>query len=134
MSPRLRGNRFNIQARLQPRNRQATIIASSHPCEWLCINRAHTGCLGVNRANDAYLRRRLATLMLRRGRKLQHGSSLAGNQTRNLHNLAVREFKRIVMRVWIGHIDLTKPRNLVIYAHLTEKAEGTLVLDIVVER
>jgi hypothetical protein len=48
--------------------------------------------------------------------------------------LAVREFKRIVMRVWIGHIDLTKPCDPVIYAHLTEKAEGTLVLDIVVER
>src|SRR6516164_8699862 len=45
-----------------------------------------------------------------RGRKLQHGSSLAGNEARKLHNLAVREFKRIVMRVWIGHIDLTKPR------------------------
>ena len=69
-----------------------------------------------------------------RSRELQHGSSLAGDQPSDLYNLAVREFKRIVMRVWIGHIDLTKPRNLVIYAHLTEKAEGTLVLDIVVER
>src|SRR5262245_24552359 len=49
-----------------------------------------------------------------RGWKLQHGSGLAGNQARDLHNLAVREFKRIVMRVWIGHIDLTKPCNLVI--------------------
>ena len=69
-----------------------------------------------------------------RRRKLQHGSSLAGNEARNLHNLAVREFKRIVMRVWISHIDLTKPCNLVIYAHLAEKAEDAIVLDIVVER
>src|SRR6516165_3582947 len=67
-------------------------------------------------------------------RKLQHGSSLAGNQACNLHNLAVREFKRIVMRVRIGHIDLTKACNLVICAHLTEKAEDAVVLDIFVER
>jgi hypothetical protein len=87
--------------------------------------------LNFNRSNS--LSRR-SLVMQSRGRKLQHGSSLAGNQARNLHNLAVREFKRIVMRVWIGHIDLTKPCNLVIYAHLTEKAEGTLVLDTVVER
>ena len=87
--------------------------------------------LNFNRSSSL-LRRSLA--IQSRGRKLQHGSSLAGNQARNLHNLAVREFKRIVMRVWIGHIDLTKPSNLVIYAHFTEKAEGTLVLDIVVER
>ena len=69
-----------------------------------------------------------------RCRKLQDGSSLASNQARDLHNLAVREFKRIVMRVWIGHIHLTKACNLVIYAHLTEKVEGSLVLDIFVER
>jgi hypothetical protein len=87
--------------------------------------------LSFNRS-DSLLRRGL--VIQSRGRKLQHGSSLAGNEARNLHNLAVREFKRIVMRVWIGHIDLTKPCNLVTYTHLTEKAEGTLVLDIVVKR
>ena len=133
MSPRLRGNRFNIQARLQPRNRQATIIASSHPCEWLCINRAHTGCLGVNRAS-AYPRHRLATLMLCRGWQLQHRGRLAGEQPSDLHDPAVRKFKRVVMGVRIFQINLAKPCHLVIYAHLTEKAEGALVLDIFVER
>jgi len=68
--------------------------------------------LNFNRSSSL-LRRSL--VIQSRGWKLQHGSSLAGNQVRNLHNLAVREFKRIVMRVWIGHIDLTKPRDLVIY-------------------
>jgi hypothetical protein len=57
-----------------------------------------------------------------RRRKLQHGSSLAGNQARNLHNSTVWKFKRVVMRVWIGHIDLTKSCNPMIYAHLAEKA------------
>src|SRR6516164_5362573 len=85
-----------------------------------------------SRSSSRTLRRSL--VIQSRGRKLQHDSSLAGNQARDLHNLAVREFKRVVMRVWIGHIDLAKPCNFVIYAHLTEKAEGTLVLDIVVER
>jgi hypothetical protein len=88
--------------------------------------------LNSNRSSSSLLRHSL--VIQSRGRKLQHGSGLAGNQARDFHNLAVREFKCIVMRVWIGHIDLTKPCNLVIYAHLTEKAEGTLVLDTVVER
>src|SRR5262249_10024283 len=75
-----------------------------------------------------------ALVVQSRGRKLQHSSSLAGDKACDHHNLAVRKFKRIVMRVWIAHIDLTKPCNLMLYAHLTEKAEGAFVLDVVVER
>jgi hypothetical protein len=40
----------------------------------------------------------------------------------------------VVMDVRIFQINLAKPCHLVIYADLTEKAERTLVSDIVVER
>jgi len=105
------------------------MVASSHPCERLCINRAYTGCLG-----GTYPRHRLATLMLRRGRQLQHRGRLAGDQPSDLHDPAVWKFKRVVMDVRIFQINLAKPCDLVIYADLTEKAERTLVSDIVVER
>ena len=98
----------------------------------LCVKTAETlpAFLNFNRSSSL-LRRGL--VIQSRSRELQHGSSLAGDQACNHHNLAVREFKRVVMRVWIAHIDLTKPCNLVIYAHLAEKAEGAPVFDIVVK-
>jgi|SRR6516165_11534665 len=107
--------------------------ALSDRSSWLrsLTSKRQKSSLSFNRSS-CLLRRSL--MIQSRSRELQHGSSLAGDQARNHHSLAVREFKRVVMRVWIAHIDLTKPCNLVIYAHLTEKTEGTLVLDIVVER
>jgi hypothetical protein len=35
--------------------------------------------------------------MLHRGRQLQHRGGLAGDQPSDLHNPAVRKFKRVVM-------------------------------------
>ena len=99
----------------------------------LCAKTAETLPPFLNFNRSSSLLRRGLVIQSRR-RQLQHGNGLAGNQARNLHNLAVREFKRIVTRVWIGHIDLTKACNLVIYPHLTEKAEDAVVLDIFVER
>jgi hypothetical protein len=80
------------------------------------------------------MRHSLAILTLRRGRQLQHRGGLAGDQPSDLHDPAIWKFKRVVMDVRIFHINLPKPRNPVIYAHSTEKAEGTLVLDVILKR
>jgi hypothetical protein len=88
--------------------------------------------LSVNR-DSAYLWRTLTTLMLRRGRQLQHNSGLAGDQPSDLHNLAVRKFKRVVMNVRIVHINLPKSCDPVIYTRLSEQAQGAVVLDVIVK-
>ena len=72
--------------------------------------------------------------MLHRGRQLQHHGGLAGDQPGELHNLAVRKFKRVVMDVRIVHINLPKPCDPVIYMRLSEKPQGSLVLDVIVKR
>ena len=71
--------------------------------------------------------------VLCRDRQLQHRGGLASDQLRDLQNLPIWEFQRIVLNVRIVHIDLPKARNLVIYMGLAKKAEGAVVPDIVVE-
>src|SRR5215469_5243717 len=71
--------------------------------------------------------------MLCRDRQLQHRGGLASNQLRELKNLAIGEFQRIVLNVRIVHIDLPKACDLVIHTGLAKKAEGAVVADIVVE-
>jgi len=68
--------------------------------------------------------------MLQRGRQLEHSGDLAFDQPGNLDNQAAREFKCIVMHLGILHIDLPKPSDLVMYARLSEKAQGAVVLDV----
>ena len=72
-------------------------------------------------------------VVLCRDRQLQHRSGLASDQLRNLQNLPIREFQRIVLNVRIVHIDLPKACDLVIYTGLAKKAEGAIVPDILVE-
>src|SRR5215469_2931889 len=71
--------------------------------------------------------------MLCRDRQLQHRGGLASNQLRELKNLAIGEFQRIVLNVRIVHIDLPKACDLVIHTRLAKKAEGAVVPDLVGE-
>jgi hypothetical protein len=72
--------------------------------------------------------------MLYRGRQLQHRGGLACDQPSDLHNPAVRKFKRIVMDMRIVHINLAKPRDPVIDMCLSEKAQGAVVSDVILKR
>ena len=72
--------------------------------------------------------------MLQRGRQLEHRGDLAFDQPGNLDNQAVRKFKRVVMDVRIVHISLPKPCDPVIYTCLSEKAQGAVVLDVILKR
>ena len=58
---------------------------------------------------------------------------MATDQLRDLQNLPIWEFQRIVLNVLIVHIDLPKACHLVIHTGLAKKAEGAVVPDIVVE-
>jgi len=69
------------------------------------------------RASDQLRCRHFCTLVgiviAYHGRQLQYSGGLAGNEPCDLDNAPVWEFKRVVMRMRIGHIYLTKPRNFV---------------------
>jgi hypothetical protein len=69
--------------------------------------------------------------MLHRSRQLQHRGGLAGDQPSDLHNPAVRKFKRVVMDVRIVHINPPKPSDLVIYTYLSEYSQGAVILDVI---
>ncbi len=71
--------------------------------------------------------------VLCRNRQLQHRGGLASDQLRELQNLPIWEFQRIVLNVRIVHIDLPKACDLVIHTGFAKKAEGAVVADIVVE-
>ena len=71
--------------------------------------------------------------MLCRHRQLQHCGGLASDQLRDLQNLPIWEFQRIVLNVRIVHIDLPKACVFVSHTGLATKAEGAVVLDIVFE-
>src|SRR5215469_1248566 len=71
--------------------------------------------------------------MLCRDRQLQHRGGLASNQLRELKNLAIGEFQRIVLNVRIVHIDLPKACDFVIHTRLEKRAEGAVVPALVVE-
>jgi len=67
-------------------------------------------------------------------RQLQHGRDLSGDQSCDHHDLAAREFERVVVDVRIVHIYLPEPCDLVIHARFPEKAARAIVLDVVLER
>jgi hypothetical protein len=71
--------------------------------------------------------------VLCRDRQLQDRGGLATDQLRDLQNLPIWKFQRIVLNVRIVHIDLPKACDLVIHTSLAKKAEGALIPDIVVE-
>src|SRR5829696_8780378 len=71
--------------------------------------------------------------LLCRDRQLQDRGGLATDQLRDFQNLPIWKFQRIVLNVRIVHIDLPKTCDLVIHTSLAKKAEGALVLDIIVE-
>ena len=68
--------------------------------------------------------------MARGCRQLQYCRALTGDQPRDLHDLAAREFECVVVDVRIVHVDLPKSGNLVIHARSAEQAESALVLNI----
>src|ERR1041385_5962793 len=47
-------------------------------------------------------------VIMRRGRQLQHGCGLAGNQPRHHHDLTAGKFQRVMMDMWVIHIDLAE--------------------------
>ena len=75
-----------------------------------------------------------AALLLAGDRQLQHGGALARHQPGHHHDLATREFERVVMHMRVIHVDLAESGNFVLDASLAEQAEGAVVLDIVLER
>ena len=74
-----------------------------------------------------------AAALARRCRQLQHGGALAGDQAGDHDNLAAGEFQRIVMDVGIVQIDLPEAGHFVLDPGLPEQAEGTIVLDVMLE-
>ena len=72
-------------------------------------------------------------VVMGRNRQLENRGGLARDQLLDLQNLPIREFQRIVLNVRIVHVDLPEACNLVIHTRFTKKAEGPIVLDILVE-
>jgi hypothetical protein len=72
--------------------------------------------------------------VLYRDRQLQHRSGLASDQLRELQNLPIWEFQRVVLNVRIIHIDLPEACHLVANTGLAKQAERTVVPDVVIER
>src|SRR5215472_9109050 len=70
-------------------------------------------------------------VVLYRDRQLQHRGGLASDQLRELHNLAIREFQRVVLNVRNVQIDLPEARDLVLHTGLAKKA--AVVADLIVE-
>jgi hypothetical protein len=71
--------------------------------------------------------------MLACDRQLQHRSGLAFHQLRELQNLPIGEFQRVVLNVRITQLDLAKARDLVIDAGVAKETEGAVVPDLIVE-
>jgi hypothetical protein len=70
--------------------------------------------------------------------QLQHRSGLATDELRNLQNLPVREFQRIMLDVRIIYINLPEARDLVINTSLArklnaKKTAGAVVLNVFVK-
>ncbi|MGH6767532.1 MAG: hypothetical protein ACRECO_00770 [Xanthobacteraceae bacterium] len=78
----------------------------------------------------AWLLRVLRGLARRRGRQLQHGSDLARPQPRYQHDLPVREFQRVMMRVGILKIDLPEAGEPMADLAARKHAEGRLAFDV----
>jgi hypothetical protein len=65
--------------------------------------------------------------------QLQHGRYLPGEQPRDQHDLAGREFQRIVVDMRIVHTDLPEPCDSLIYARLPEQAESAVIPNVIFE-
>jgi hypothetical protein len=65
--------------------------------------------------------------------QLQHPSCLPSHQLRELQNLPIWEFHRIVLNVRILKSDLTKACDLMFHKAIPKKAEAAIVPDIVVK-
>jgi len=72
-------------------------------------------------------------VVLYHSRQLQYPSGLASGQLRQLHNLPIWEFHRIVLNVRIVQSDLPKACDLMIHTGIPKKAEGAIVPDVVVK-
>jgi hypothetical protein len=70
-------------------------------------------------------------VVLYRDRQLQHRGGLASDQLRELQNLPIWEFQRVVLNMRIVHIDLPEASDLVLHTRLAKKA--AVVPDLVVE-
>ena len=64
---------------------------------------------------------------------MQHGGGLTGDKPRDHHDVAAREFERVMMDVRIVHIELPEPGNLVLHARLPEQTESTVIFDLLLE-
>src|SRR5690348_5566130 len=71
--------------------------------------------------------------MLSCNRQLQHRSRLACDQLRELENLSIREFQRVVLNVWVIHIDLPKSCDLVVHTSIAKETKRAVVPDFVVK-
>ena len=72
------------------------------------------------------------------GGQLQYRSGLPSNELRNLQNLAVGEFQRVMLNVQVILINLPEARDLVIQSSLArklqaKKTDGAFVLNVLVE-
>jgi len=78
-------------------------------------------------------------VMLCRDWQLHHSGILTGQQSVNLQKIPTWEFQRIMLDVWIIHIDLPKARNPVTHTVAKDplaknaKTEGTIKFDIIVK-
>src|SRR5258707_14618696 len=70
----------------------------------------------------------------RRSRQLQHRCVLAFAQPSEQHGLPVGELQRIVMDVWLAHVDPPEPSHFLPEFHIREKRKKALVLDFLFER
>src|SRR5712672_4136438 len=71
--------------------------------------------------------------LFRVDRELQHGRRLAFAQARHKHELAAREFQRVVMIVRVLEIDLAEARDLVGDLAARQQAEGVTAGNFVLE-
>ena len=86
---------------------------------------------GLDPSGRTRLRTLLRAAVIARGRRqLQYGRALTGDQPRDHHDLAAREFECVVMQVRVVHVDLPESGNFVVHARPAEQAESALVLDI----
>ena len=89
---------------------------------------------GLDPSGRTHLRILLRAVVIARGRRqLQDRRALTGDQPRDHHDLAAREFERVVVDVLIMHVDLPESGNLVTHARPTERAESALVMGVFIK-
>src|SRR5260370_10169881 len=70
----------------------------------------------------------------RRSRQLQHRCVLAFAQPSEQHGLPVGELQRIVMDVWLAHVDPPEPSHFLPAFHIRERRKKPLVPDFLFAR